>query len=122
MRILPAVVAALLLSTAALAAPGDAAREKAWRAEIAGQDRAYSKTPHAMLKIQDSAYVGERQTASLVGVVGKPASWRFVGGARAPSLDDAAHRRGASGAERPVLVLSVKGGRLSVLKDGKPVD
>jgi uncharacterized protein (DUF1684 family) len=77
-----------------------------WQKDIADQNFAYAKRPHAMLKIQDSVYLGEGETAVLAGVKGQAASWKWNS------------KPGARGA----LALSVKGGRLTVMKDGKPVD
>ena len=37
--------------------------QEAWKKGIAGQNEAYAKRPHAMLKIQDSVYLGEGETA-----------------------------------------------------------
>jgi uncharacterized protein (DUF1684 family) len=79
--------------------------EQQWKADIAGQNRAYADIPHAMLKIQDSAYLGEGQSATLVGEKGKPASWRWS------SKPDA----------RGPLKASVRSGRLTLTRGGKPV-
>jgi len=54
--------------------------EAAWKAGLAEANDAYSKTPHAILKIQDAAYLGEGDAATLVGVKGKPDSWHWVPG------------------------------------------
>ena len=96
------VIAALPLLLAAAPLPPEAQ----WKKDIADQNFAYSKRPHAMLKIQDSVYLGEGETAVLAGVKGQPASWKWNS------------TPGAKGA----LALSVKGGKLAVTKDGKPVD
>ena len=80
--------------------------EAQWKKDIEGQNFAYAKRPHAMLKIQDSVYLGEGETAVLAGVKGKPASWKW---------------NSKPGAKGP-LTLAVRGGRLMVTKDGKPVD
>ena len=77
-----------------------------WKKDIADQNMAYAKRPHAMLKIQDSVYLGDGETAVLAGVTGVPGSWKW------------STRPGAKGP----LALSVKGGKLIVTKDGKPVD
>jgi len=77
-----------------------------WKKDIEGQNEAYSKRPHAMLKIQDSVYLGEGDRAVLAGTLGKPGSWKWD---RKP------------GAKGP-LTLSLKSGRLTVSKNGKPVD
>jgi uncharacterized protein (DUF1684 family) len=94
------IAAASLLLGAAAPSP-----EQQWKSDIAGQNRAYADIPHAMLKIQDSAYLGEGQSATLVGERGNPASWRW------------SSRPGAKGP----LKASFHGGRLTVTHDGKAV-
>ncbi|MBV9548759.1 MAG: DUF1684 domain-containing protein [Alphaproteobacteria bacterium] len=100
--VLPLFLAAppLLLAAAPLAPKAQ------WEKDIADQNVAYSQKPHAMLKIQDSVYLGEGESAVLIGVKGKPASWKW---------------ESKPGAKGPLL-LAVKGGKLNVSKDGKPVD
>ena len=68
---------------------------------ITDENTGYAQVPHAMLKIQDSAYIGEGQTATLVGHAGDPSSWHWARG----------------GAE---MTASIKGGKLTVLVHGKP--
>jgi len=97
-----AAALALIVPIAASAATPEAE----WKASIAGQNHAYAQRPHAMLKIQDSAYIGEGQTAVLRGVMGKPGSWKWSSDAK------------AAGALR----VSLKGGKLAVIQGGKPVD
>ncbi len=100
----------LLLTASAAAACGAAAAatpgtpEAQWKAAIADQNRDYAQIPHAMLKIRDSAYIGEGQSAVLAGQMGKPASWHWA--STGPGL----------------LQVALKGGKLSVTRDGKPVD
>ena len=79
---------------------------ESWQKGITGQNEAYSKRPHAMLKIQDSVYLGEGERAVLQGRKGDASSWRWNDkpGARGP------------------LRLSIKGGKLSVVHNGKPVE
>jgi uncharacterized protein (DUF1684 family) len=79
---------------------------EAWKTGIAGQNEAYAKRPHAMLKIQDSVYLGEGESAVLQGKKGDPASWRWN------------DKPGANGPLR----LALKGGKLSVIHNGKAVD
>ena len=62
--------------------------------------------PHAMLKIQDAAYLGEGQSAVLQGKRCQPGSWHWHSDA------------GAQGAVR----VSLRGGKLAVTQNGKPVD
>jgi hypothetical protein len=92
------LVAALLLASAAIAATP----EDVWKAGIVDQNVSYAQKPHAMLKIQDSAYIGEGQSVVLTGRKGDAASWHW-----AKSGDGA-------------LTASIKGGKLTVLHDGKP--
>jgi uncharacterized protein (DUF1684 family) len=89
---------ALLLASAASAATP----EQDWKAGIADQNISYAQKPHAMLKIQDSAYIGEGQSAVLTGRKGDAASWHWAKGGKG------------------VLTASIKGGKLTVLHDGKP--
>lgn len=51
--------------------------QEAWKAGIAAQDKDYAAIPHAMLKIQDSVYLGEGQAAVLSGKAGDAGSWRW---------------------------------------------
>jgi uncharacterized protein (DUF1684 family) len=101
MRPLVAAVAILILGAAA----PPASPEAIWKDAIAGQNKDYAQTPHAMLKIQDSAYLGDGQTAVLQEQKGRPGSWRWNHDARA----------------KGGLRVSVAGGRITVLQDGKPV-
>src|SRR5690242_882258 len=94
------VAAAVLFLGAAAPSP-----QQQWKSDIAAQNRAYADVAHAMLKIQDSAYLGEGQSVTLVGDRGKPASWRWS------SKPDA----------QGPLKASFRGGRLTVMHDGKPV-
>ena len=90
---------AFLLTGAALSP------EAQWKKDVEGQNMAYSKTPHAMLKISDSAYIGDGQSAVLMGKPGNPASW---------------HWAKEAGAKGP-LVVTLKGGKISAVLNGKPV-
>jgi hypothetical protein len=79
--------------------------EAVWKAGIADQNKDYSQTPHAMLKIQDSAYLGEGDVAVLTGRKGDPASYRW-------STDP-----GAEG----VLHVRLKSGKIAVTNNGTTV-
>ena len=79
--------------------------EAAWKAGIAGENKDYAQIPHAMLKIQDAAYLGEGRGAVLQGTPGKPASWHW-------NSDPRAHG---------VLTLFYAHGNLTVTRDGRPV-
>jgi len=78
----------------------------AWKAGIAEQNKAYAQTPHAMLKIQDAAYLHDGDTAVLVGRKGVPASYRWTN---------------ASGANS-VLRVMLRNGKITVIKNGKTID
>jgi uncharacterized protein (DUF1684 family) len=91
-----------LLTGPALAA---SAPQELWKKEIAEGNFAWSKAPHAILKIQDAAYLGEGQSATLTGTKGKPNSWRWVPG----------EKKGA-------LVARYRNGKLNVVKDAKTFD
>jgi uncharacterized protein (DUF1684 family) len=99
----PFILAACLF---AASAPAFAlAPEAAWKADIANTNKAYSVTRHAMLKIQDAAYLGEGNSASLMGQSGVPGSYKWVRG----------EQQGA------VLVAAYSGGKPVLKKDGKPL-
>lgn len=80
--------------------------EEAWHQAIADQNKSYAEKPHAMLKIQDSVYLSEGQSAELLGRIGEPASWRWSSATE------------AGGA----LKVSFKDGKLNVWQGGTPVD
>jgi uncharacterized protein (DUF1684 family) len=96
-----AALCCVLLFTAAAPTP-----EAAWKAGIADENKDYAAIPHAMLKIQDSAYLGEGSRAVLTGRKGEPGSWHW-------SLDPKA---------QGPLAISFAKGRLSISHDGKSVD
>ncbi|HEX3432044.1 MAG TPA: DUF1684 domain-containing protein [Rhizomicrobium sp.] len=100
-------VAALSIATTSLlltaAAPTP---EAAWKAGIADQNKAYAVTPHAMLKIQDAAYLHDGDSAMLVGRRGVPGSYHWT------------TRPGAQG----ILLVTLRNGKLAVARNGKPAD
>ena len=74
---------AIVLAIAALTIGARATTpEQAWKAELAKDNAAYATNKHAILKINDAAYLGEGDTVSLVGQSASPASWHWVKGAR----------------------------------------
>lgn len=79
--------------------------EAAWKADMVNDNKAWSVVPHAILKIQDAAYLGEGESASLTGKRGEPGSYKWVQG------------------ERPgaVIVAAYTGGKPVLKKDGKPL-
>ncbi len=102
MRHTIAFVLTLVAPVAVLAATP----EDEWKASIADQNHAYAQRPHAMLKIQDSAYIGEGQTVMLRGVRGLPGSWKWSTDAKATGP----------------LRVSLKSGKLAVSLNGEPAD
>ena len=100
-RIIAILAAALVLGAAARLSP-----EAAWKAAIADQNKDYAQIPHAMLKIQDSAYLGEGQSAVLEGKPGQPASWRWHYDVK----------------DQGALRVAFQGGKLNVTQNGKPLD
>lgn len=107
MRILAALyltaTASFLMSAAATPPPTP---EGAWKTGVADENKAYGKTPHAMLKIQDAAYLHEGETAVLAGRKGVPGSYRWRNDASAQG----------------VLRVTLLNGKLAVTKNGQPVD
>ncbi len=97
-----ALAATLLLGTAA--APLPPAVE--WQKELGEANIAWAKAPHAILKIQDAAYLGEGQSATLTGITGKPASYKWVPG----KMQDG------------VLWVSYHAGKMSGALHGKTLD
>ena len=95
-------LAALLLGAAAL----PQTPEEAWKAGIADQNKDYSTTPHAMLKIQDSAYLHDGDQAVLQGQQGKPGSYHW------------SHDVHGTG----VLTVALRGGKIAVTQNGKALD
>ena len=98
---LPVILFAVFACGAAAPAPSP---QDAWKAGIADENKDYAQIPHAMLKIQDSAYLGEGQSAVLQGIKGQPGSWHWAAG--------------GTGA----LHVSYKSGKIAVTQDGKPLD
>lgn len=95
------VAATGFLLTAAAPAP-----EAAWKSGIADQNKDYAQTPHAMLKIQDAAYLHDGDTAVLTGRKGAPTSYRWTG------------KPDAQGVLKAVL----HNGKLTVTRNGKVLD
>jgi hypothetical protein len=93
----------LFLAAASAALPRSPAQE--WRDGVADANKDWAQVPHAILKIQDAAYLGEGQSATLTGTKGNPASYRWVPGNSAG-----------------ILVATYSGGKLMGSLGGKPVD
>ena len=101
------VVAALsITATSFLLMAAAPAPEVAWKAGIADENKGYAQTPHAMLKIQDAAYLHDGDWAVLVGRKGVPGSYRWT------SKPDT----------RGVLRVELHNGKISVTKNGAAVD
>ena len=98
-------IAVCLMTFALGAAAKPLSPEAVWKAGIVGENKDYAQIPHAMLKIQDAAYLGEGQGAVLQGVPGQPASWHWNHDVRAQG----------------VLSLFYSQGNLMVMQKGKPV-
>lgn len=77
--------------------------QQKWQASLSDENKDWAAAPHAILKIQDAAYLGEGESATLVGTKGKPESWHWVSGHSVPGA----------------LVASVKSGHPVVVKDAK---
>jgi uncharacterized protein (DUF1684 family) len=99
-----AVIFAAALAATALAA-ATPSPQQVWQKGIDDENTDYAKTPHAMLKIQDSAYLHDGDTAVLTGQTGNPASYRW-------SHDPKAHG---------VLTVALKAGKIAVTKNGAAV-
>lgn len=98
-----AVLLAGLAATALIAAAPRQTPEQAWAAAIAAQNKSYAQVPHAMLKIQDSVYLGEGDAAVLSGRKGEAASWHWSRDAKAQGPLKVAVRNG-----KPVAMLDGK--------------
>lgn len=76
--------------------------EEAWKSGIADENKDYARIPHAMLKIQDAAYLRDGDIAVLTGRKGDPGSYRWT------------DRPGAQG----VLRVTLKAGKIAVTRNG----
>jgi len=90
----------LMLSAAQAATP-----EQSWKEGHIKDNAAYATEQHAILKINDAAYIHAGEAASLVGEPATPDSWHWVKGAQ----------KGAA------LVAAFPGGHIQISKGGKPV-
>ena len=73
-------LAVCFLAALTVAASANPSPQAKWKADIADANEHYSKTPHAILKIQDAAYLRDGDNATLVGTKGKPESYHWVKG------------------------------------------
>jgi uncharacterized protein (DUF1684 family) len=83
-----------LLFVALAANAASIAPEAKWKAEIADDNKHFASEPHAVLKIQDAAYLREGDTSTLVGTQGKPESYRWVKGTKVKGVLIAGVRKG----------------------------
>jgi uncharacterized protein (DUF1684 family) len=102
------VLAAALVASASMAAP--AAKHtptpaEAWKASLVEDNADWATAKHAILKINDAAYVHAGEFVSLVGDAKNPDSWKWAKG----------KKPGA------VVVATFANGKPLVTKDGKPV-
>lgn len=77
-----------------------------WKASLAKENAAWSSAKHAILKINDAAYIREGETVSLIGDAAKPASWHWKKGKDTKAALIATFRKG-----KPVVT---QGGKLVV--------
>ena len=99
------LAAVLLFGVLSIAAIAQKSPRDEWNAELKDANLAYAKIPHAILKIQDAAYLGEGQTATLTGVKGRPETYRWV-----------------PGKSNGVLTATYAAGRMSATMAGKKID
>ena len=100
-------LAALIGATFMLAAaPAPQTPLAAWQAGIVDANKDWSKIPHAILKIQDAAYLGEGQSATLTGAKGKPDSYKWLPG----KIQDG------------ILTVTFHAGKMTGSLHGKPLD
>jgi uncharacterized protein (DUF1684 family) len=92
-------LAAGLLAFAAVADTPEAD----WKKSLTEANYDWAKAPHAVLKIQDAAYLAEGRSASLTGAKGNAASYRWSYGVKPGA----------------VLTVRVTGGQPLLVKDGK---
>ena len=97
------LLSAYLLPLIGVAIAGAATPEQQWKAEIAKGNIAFATRPHAILKIQDAAYLGEGETATLIGTPGRPESYKWT----------------ARKAPNGILTATVRNHRPVVMKDGE---
>src|SRR5512142_1628515 len=96
-----------LLATVSFAAPAKKppTPEQAWKASLVEDNADWATKKHAILKINDAAYVHAGEYVSLVGDAKNPDSWKWAKGKKAGA----------------VVVGTFANGKPLVTKDGKPV-
>ena len=98
-------IALLLAALSALPAVAATPQEE-WKAKIESSNEHWGKAPHAILKIQDAAYLGAGDEYTLAGVKGDRDSWSF---------------RHDADAKGPLHLAISHEGKLSITLNGKPV-
>lgn len=73
----------LALSSFAATAVAALSPEAAWKADIVKSNAHFATDPHAVLKIQDAAYMRDGDTSTLVGTKEKPETYHWVKGTKA---------------------------------------
>ena len=91
--------------------------QAAWKADIARADRHYAQDPHAILKIQDAAYLRNGDTSTLVGQKEKPETYRWVKGTKVKGVLIAGVRAG-----HPFVVFNKQLYAEDKIAKGIPVD
>lgn len=99
---MPIFAAAVLLGAAA----PPQTPEEAWKAGIEDANKAWAQAPHAILKIQSSAYLHDGDHAVLVGRKGDPGSYHWESNPKAGG----------------VLTVALAHGKITVTKGGKSID
>jgi hypothetical protein len=72
-----------------------------WKAELADANNGWAHSHYAVLKIQDAAYLRDGDTSTLIGIKGKPESYKWVKGTKI----------------KGVLIAGVRGGHPFVVMD-----
>ena len=100
------LIAALAVAALSIAAKAPKPPAVEWRDEIVEANQAWAKIPHAILKIQDAAYLGEGQSATLMGAKGKPGTYHWTQGRN----------------DKGVLIASYVGGHMHAVLNGKAIE
>ncbi len=93
--VMRAVIVCCALSLAVAASAALPSPKAVWQADIARANRHYADDPHAILKIQDAAYIRDGDTYTLVGEKEKPETYRWVKGSKPGARLIAGVRAGA---------------------------
>ncbi|MEI9930764.1 MAG: DUF1684 domain-containing protein [Rhizomicrobium sp.] len=91
--------------------------EAEWKASLADANVGWAKAHYAVLKIQDAVYMRDGDTSTLVGIKGKPESYKWVKGTKAAAVLIAGVRAG-----HPFVVLNKQLYADNQIAKGIPVD